>query len=338
MKKRAKATRPTGKGARRKKPAVLVTGAAGYVGGLTVAALAQRKDELSAIVALDVRQPPESDRLEGVEYVLGSVTDATVGTLLETHGIDTVVHLASILRTSKGEGEKLAYDVDVNGTRNVLEQCVEHGVKKLIVTTSGASYGYHADNRKWLMEEDPIRGNAEFAYSLHKRLIEGMLAEYRDEHPELQQLVFRPGTIVGENVSSPVTDLFEKKAMVGVLGSAAPFVFIWDQDVVACIVRGVFGSETGIFNLAGDGALTPKEIAQRLDKPYLPLPASALKLALGVLQRLGKTQYGPEQVKFLAYRPVLSNRRLKERFGYTPKTSRDAFEIYVRGLESRRAG
>ena len=40
--------------------------------------------------------------------------------------------------------------------------------------------------------------------------------------------------------------------------------------------------------------------------------------ALSVLKRLGKSPYGPEQVKFLRYRPVLSNRALKERFGYTP--------------------
>jgi len=313
---------------RRPKPGVLVTGAAGYVGRLTVEALAARRGELSALVAVDVREPPAA---EGVESVVMSVTDEKLGDLMQ--GVDTVVHLASILRPPKDGGDELAYDVDVNGTKNVLALCLKHGVKKLIITTSGASYGYHADNAKWLTEDDPVRGNREFAYSYHKRLIEEMLAEHRKSHPELEQLIFRPGTIVGENVKSPVTDLFEKKAMLGVLGSDSPFVFIWDQDVVGCIVRGVFGAGTGIFNLAGDGALSPKEIAERLGKPYLPIPAAALRLALGVLRKLGKTQYGPEQVKFLAYRPVLSNRRLKERFGYVPKTSRDAFEIYVKGRE-----
>jgi UDP-glucose 4-epimerase len=47
------------------------------------------------------------------------------------------------------------------------------------------------------------------------------------------------------------------------------------------------------------------------------------------------TQYGPEQVDFLRYRPVLSNRRLKEEFGFTPrKTSRQVFEFF---LAERRA-
>ena len=51
---------------------------------------------------------------------------------------------------------------------------------------------------------------------------------------------------------------------------------------------------------------------------------------------LSLTPYGPEQVNFLRYRPVLSNRRLKEEFGYVPrKTTRQAFEFFV---EHRRDG
>ncbi len=42
-----------------------------------------------------------------------------------------------------------------------------------------------------------MRGNDEFEYSKHKRIVEGMLARWREERPELRQIVFRPGTIVG---------------------------------------------------------------------------------------------------------------------------------------------
>ena len=49
------------------------------------------------------------------------------------------------------------------------------------------------------------------------------------------------------------------------------------------------------------------------------LPAWLLQAALALLKPLGLTQYGPEQVNFLRYRPVLANRRLKESFGYVPQ-------------------
>jgi UDP-glucose 4-epimerase len=320
-----------------RRPSVLVTGSAGYLGRLTVAALAAIRDELDAVVALDVAEVAEDKRLPGVAYAQKSVCDEGLEDILRAHAIDTVVHLAAIVRPPAQGGVELAYKVDVEGTRNVLEACVKASVKKLIVTTSGAAYGYHRDNRPWLREDDPLRGNDDLPYSRHKRLVEEMLARYRGEHPELAQLVFRPGTIVGDTVKSPVTDLFERPFVLGVAGSSSPFVFIWDQDVVACILRGVLGPETGIYNLAGDGALTPREIARRLRKPYLPIPAPLLQTALRALRRLGKTPFGPEQVNFLRYRPVLSNTRLKRDFGYTPRlTSSEAFELYRKAHAERR--
>ena len=48
------------------------------------------------------------------------------------------------------------------------------------------------------------------------------------------------------------------------------------------------------------------------------------------MKRIGVSQYGPEQVRFLRYRPVLANDRLKNEFGYFPrKTSREVFQHYL---------
>jgi UDP-glucose 4-epimerase len=312
-------------------PAVLVTGAAGYVGRLCVEALAMRSEELSALVALDWTEVAPEERLTGVAYEQGDICDPALTDLFRRHGIDTVVHLASIVRAPKGAPKDLPYRVDVLGTKNVLEACEAVNAKRLIVTSSGAAYGYHPDNPEWLDEQDPLRGNEEFEYSKNKRLIENMLAEWREQRPELKQIVFRPGTIVGPDVHSPVTDLFEKPVMLGIVGSNSPFVFIWDQDLVACLVDAVFSDKVGVYNQAGDGALTPREIAKMINKPYVPLPASLVQTILFVAKNLGLTENGPERVKFLRYRPVLSNRRLKEEFGYTPQlTSREAFELYAR--------
>jgi len=312
-------------------PAVLVTGAAGYVGRLCVAALAKRRSELSALVALDWTEVEPSERLAGVVYEQSDICDPALEELFRKHGIDTVVHLASIVRAPKGAPEDLAYRVDVLGTQNILEACEATKATRLIVTSSGAAYGYHPDNPDWLDENDPLRGNDEFEYSKHKRIVEDMLAHWREERPELRQIVFRPGTVVGPDVHSPVTDLFEKPVILGIVGADSPFVFIWDQDLVACLVDAVFSDKVGVFNQAGDGALTPREIAKMLKKPYVPLPASLVKTILWTLKSLGLTENGPERVNFLRYRPVLSNRRLKEEYGYTPKlSSREAFELYAR--------
>jgi UDP-glucose 4-epimerase len=49
------------------------------------------------------------------------------------------------------------------------------------------------------------------------------------------------------------------------------------------------------------------------------------------------TQYGPEQLDFLRYRPVLLNTKLKTVFGYQPTyTSAEVFEIYREAREQQR--
>jgi UDP-glucose 4-epimerase len=217
----------------------------------------------------------------------------------------------------------------VEGTRNVLGACVLSGVGHLIVSSSGAAYGYHADNPAWLGETDAIRGNQEFAYSWHKRLVEEMLAEHREQHPQLRQTIFRIGTILGETVSNQITALFEKPRPLAIAGADSPFVFIWDQDVVGAILHAIQTGRAGIYNVAGDGALTIHEVAARMGKRCRVLPAPLLQAALWAGKALGLTQYGPEQLRFLRYRPVLDNRRLKEEFGYRPrKTSAEVFEFW----------
>jgi UDP-glucose 4-epimerase len=309
--------------------AVLITGAAGYLGSQLVAALAAGGAAVGRIVAVDVRDIPAQERRPGVEYCRADVRSPELAELFKSKAPKIVVHLASIVTPGKDSNREFEYSVDVLGTENVLKACLAAGVDKIIVTSSGAAYGYYPDNPAWIAEDWPIRGNEAFAYAYHKRLVEEMLARWRTEHPELKQVVLRVGTILGETVHNQITDLFEKPRLIAIRGSDSPFVFIWDQDVADCILHAISADKTGIYNVAGDGALTVAEIANRLGKRCVVLPAWLIRAALAVLKQLGLTQYGPEQVDFLRYRPVLDNRRLKEEFGYLPrKTSSEVFDFW----------
>jgi UDP-glucose 4-epimerase len=315
-----------------------VTGAAGYLGRQLVEALAREPGPLARVVATDLRPTPEAERLPGVVYETADVRRSDFATLFRRFETDLVVHLAAIVTPGPGSTRGAEYEVDVVGTRRVVEACLAAGVRRLVYTSSGAAYGYHADNPEWLDEGAPLRGNPEFAYSDHKRQVEEGLAETRREHPELRQLVFRVGTILGARADNQITRLFDGPFVLGVAGSAAPFVLIWDEDVVGAILHGIRSGASGIYNLAGDGTLSLREMASRLAKPYLAVSPALLALALRVGRRLGLTHHGPEQIGFLRYRPVLANRRLREEFGYAPKkTTSEVFDFFVAARRARAA-
>jgi UDP-glucose 4-epimerase len=304
---------------------ILITGGGGYIGQLVTQALAESPGGFETIICTDVRLPIADRRRDGVDYVALDIRDAeAVANLIASRGVDTVVHLATVVGNHPD-----AHAIDVGGTEKLLEACVENDVRKLIVTSSGAAYGYRADNEPYLTEESPLRGNEDFVYSDHKRQVEEILATYREDYPSLEQLILRAGTILGDSVSSPISDFFEKPLILGLKDFATPWVFIWDQDVVNVIVTGVHEDYTGIFNLAGDGVMTLREVASAMDKRFIGVPSGLLSKALKKLHHYGLVTYGEEQVLFLAHRPVLSNQKLKRQFPYAlQKSTREVFEHY----------
>lgn len=307
---------------------VLVTGAAGYIGRQVATRLAARHP----VVGIDVTVPDGLDAAVDMRRL--DIRDPSLPDLVADEAITHVVHLAAVLDGTVDP--VLAHDIDVNGTANVVAACVAGRVRHLVLTSSGAAYGYHADNPIPLTEDDPLRGNPTFPYSHHKRQVEELLAAARDEHPDLGQLVLRVGTVLGTDTDNLITDLLTRRVLPTVTGARAGFVFIWDTDLVDIITRGVDESRTGTFNVAGSGSVSMHEVARALGGTAVPIPAAVLRAALALARRAGLSQYGPEQVDFLAHRPVLDNRRLVEEFPHTPtKTSVEALAAFAAARAAR---
>lgn len=301
---------------------ILVTGGSGFLGSRVVRALAADGGG-HEVVSADLREPGTLP--DGVTPLRLDVTDrAAVGAALAAHRPEVVVHLAAIVNPGTiGEDEE--YRVDVEGTRHVLDGAVAAGVRRVVLASSGAAYGYHADNPVPLRESDAVRGNEEFTYSRHKRLVEEMLPAY----PSLETVPLRIGTILGPGVANQITALWDAPALLKVRGSASPFVFVWVDDVAGAMVAAATGDVVGPVNVAGDGVVTVDEIAAALGCRTVSVPAWLLAAALRVGHALRLTVHDAGRVGFLRYRPVLDNTRLTTEL-YRPRyTSREAFDAWL---------
>jgi UDP-glucose 4-epimerase len=299
----------------------LVTGAAGAIGLQVLKRLLQNDFSGVEVVASDVKNLPAFIKHPRLHFYKLDIRSREIFDLIKDGSFHGIIHLASIVTPGKKSQRDFEYSVDVLGTKNILQASLLGGIKHFIVTSSGAAYGYHPDLPEWIDEDFPLRGNEIFAYAWHKKCVEEMLAEYRNLVPEMSQLVLRPGAVLGDMVKNQITDLFEKPVVLGVAGSDSPFVFIWDQDVAEIIFQAMVQNKIGVLNLAGDGKVTNVELARLLARPLIKIPASVLRVTLAILKKFKLTQYGPEQVGFLQYRPVLNNQRLKSVFGFTPRLS-----------------
>ncbi|ABL82807.1 MULTISPECIES: SDR family oxidoreductase [unclassified Nocardioides] len=311
---------------------VLVTGGTGYLGSLVVRRLADRGIGTVSVDVRDARDP-----VPGVTYVTADLRGLDLALLMGEHEVDAVVHLAAIVEPPKGMSEAELEDIEVGGTQRVVDGCLAAGVGHLTVTSSGAAYGYLARNDGRLLTEDhPVPGSDEFAYSRHKAAVEALLAGARRLHPELGQLVLRPGTILGAHTDNQITALFTGRIVMTLAETDGPFTFIWDEDVADIVVAGVLARRTGTYNLAGDGVMTLRDIAAVEGTRVVAVPAVVVRTALAAMKRLGVGRYGPEQVEFLLHRPVLDNSRLRRDFpGLPTLTTRETYEVFRQGRSGR---
>jgi len=305
---------------------VLITGAAGSLGRQLVNRLID--DKSITVYATDIKANPFETH-PSLHYQSFDLYSPQFAQWLVTIEPTKIVHLTSVLQLSPTLTREMAYQIDVLATKQLLEASVSLGVEKFIITTSGAAYGYYPENSEIITEQRAIAGNQDYFYSAHKAEVERLMAQYRAKHPQLKQIVFRPGAILGPDFDGPVVNLFRQKVITGILGYPAPFNFIWSSDVVELIKEGLSSEVIGEFNVAGTGSLSLRQIARRLNKRYLPLPGWLIQAALSIAKPLGLTQYGPEQVKFIKFRPVLDNTKLQAYFNhqlrYTTAQALDAF-------------
>lgn len=119
----------------------LIFGGAGSIGSRLSAALVARGDE---VLSLDVSDEPvvPSEAFTQVDARIGSVQDAAaVDEVVAEFRPDAIFHLAAILSGLAETDSELAWRVNVDGTRNVLEAARRFGIGRVVFTSTVATYG-----------------------------------------------------------------------------------------------------------------------------------------------------------------------------------------------------
>lgn len=121
--------------------------------------------------------------------------------LAATKGIGGVVHLAAVMSLTMDRDPWMGLDVNIRGTQNVIEACCASGVKKLVLASSTAAYGYGPGIVGDLVEDTPFHSAgappAAVLYGASKIIGEQLC---RDAHLKrgLDYVALRYATVYGE--------------------------------------------------------------------------------------------------------------------------------------------
>jgi UDP-glucose 4-epimerase len=311
----------------------LITGGSGYIGSRLVALLADREDTEQIVIA-DLR-PPATAKPKA-RFVRMDIRDRGMRGLLAAEKPDALVHLAFVLNPMRDE--RTMYDIDVNGTQNVLDAASEAGVGQLLVASSTTAYGAWPDNPVPLAEESPVRGMPAYEYARDKTEIDRMCQLWAAQHPDRVMTIVRPCIVFGPTVDNYIVRFWENAPFIPLIdGADVELQFVHEEDVVDALTRLLLGRHDGIFNLTGDGTLRVSQCAQLAGLKTRRVPYRFYRGLAAALwrMRLPRVEAPPGQLDFTRYPWIASNEKIKRELDWTPRyTSRETFEI---ALRARRA-
>jgi nucleoside-diphosphate-sugar epimerase len=232
----------------------LVTGGAGYFGDLLTRKLLERG---YFVRILDINLP--ADHYPGTEVVQADIRDPD-RVLSACEGIDVVFHNAA--QVAIAINKALLWSVNRDGTKNLLESCARHAVKKLIYTSSSAVYGIPKTN--------PVTEEASLApveeYGRAKLAGETLCRE--SERKGLDVTIIRPCTIMGHGRLGIFQILFEwihQGKNIPVLNDGKnTYQFVHADDLAEACIQASALKGSDVFNCGAARFGTMRDALQHL--------------------------------------------------------------------------
>jgi len=263
-----------------------ITGATGFIGTHLAERLAPTEHELCYLV----RKTSDVSRLRklGVTLITGDVTDKD--SLLDgMKGCDWVINLANVY--SFWEPNRQVYtDVNVGGTRNVMEAALETGVAKVVHMTTSVVYGKPAGDP---FTEESAVGPIRFSEYAQTKYAGTLAAWELYEKKGLPLVMIYPGAVVGPDDPKPtgqyIMDLINRRLPAAVFQDSV-LTFVHVRDVAEAIVRALEkGDNIGEKYLVGKHQLSFRELNQMISEvsgvplPKIRLPDSLVMLNAALL-------------------------------------------------------
>ena len=258
-----------------------VTGGTGFVGQRLVARLAQ--DSQVRVLATDVGSAP----VPAAEYRIGQVTSSEV-TSRFVQGCTSIIHLAGIAHTSlrtQAERER-SYDVNVEGTRNIANAALRHGVRRLVFVSTAHVYAEHKGLD--IDETAPIAAGSFYAGTKIKA--EELVREAADSG--LEVVIVRPCLIYGPGARFNLERMMrgiDRGYYFHISGKNPMRSFLSVENAARALchlVRG--GIAAGAYNLTDECAYSLVDFADELaDRMQRPRPRTVPFVAVRAAGAMG---------------------------------------------------
>ncbi|MAL99355.1 MAG: NAD-dependent epimerase [Alteromonadaceae bacterium] len=307
--------------AKKMKPAILVTGAAGALAKQVIERL--RHD--NQVVAVDFRQ--QVDLGEGIPSYRIDFNKRVFEDLFKKYHFESVIHLGRIL--SSQETRMSRYNANVLGTQKLLDLSNKYGIKKVQVLSSYHVYGANAYNPALIDESAPLKG-ANLTMDLVDSVeLENLAIIYLWRYPNLNICILRPCNIVGPGVRNSISSLLSSQFAPALAGFSPMMQFIHIDDMADAIVLANKKNESGVYNVAPQDWVAYQEALRLCGCKILPLPSIPPFFPKLITRWVNARSFPPYLLEYFKYPVVIDGRTFEKKFNFTPKRSlQEIFRFY----------
>jgi nucleoside-diphosphate-sugar epimerase len=167
-----------------------VTGAPGWLGNKLVKALHERGDKIRCLILPGIDASPIKEYCD--EIVEGDVR-VKQSLYKATRGVETVFHCVGVIHPKSGKIRDF-YEINTQGTKNMLEASLNAKVRKFIHISSCSVQGFNPDRSTLLTEDMPSKPHSHYGKS--KKLAEEAINYYHG-HYGLPTVILRPTMFYG---------------------------------------------------------------------------------------------------------------------------------------------
>jgi UDP-glucose 4-epimerase len=289
---------------------VLITGISGGQGRL----LTQRLSDSFRVVGVD-RLPWEGHPSKVKIYQL-DLRKKAFEDVFRKERPSVVVHLAFV-RHFRAD-PRVRHEVNVLGTKRVMEFCQRHGAKQFLLLSSHYVYGALPENPYFLGEDAPL--NASRTYPEIRDLVEtdGLAAAFLWKYPDIHSVVMRPVNILGYYVHSAVSRYLKLRRIPTMWGFDPMMQFIHEEDVAEAIAIAIEKRIRGVYNVVGPGAVPMSVAIEETGGKALALPETLARLMIDRLYRYKIYPFPAGAIDFLKYPCTLDSTAFRKETGFQP--------------------
>ncbi len=229
----------------------------------------------------------------------------------------SVVHLGFVRHFREKDPER--YDINVRGTRKLLDHCSTYKVQKLVVLSTSYVYGALAENPCFMNEDYPLSASRHYPEIRDLVEVDTLALAFMWKYPEIHTAILRPVPTLGHYMDNAIGNYLRMRRVIVMMGFNPMLQFMHEEDLTDALALTIEKGISGAFNVTGAGEVPLRVAIRETGGTPAPLPEFIARPLIERLFRMGVFPFPPGSIDYIKYPCTIAGESFIRETGFRPR-------------------